>query len=384
MSDALSSVVHSGARHLMVDSIDALAKWGDAWAELERHANASGPFCSYEFCRTWWLHYADASCQLRAILVFDQQRLVGVAPFYLKRSALPLVPATLHLVGQGEAEEEEVCAEYQDILAWSGCEEGVAAIVAEQLRRLSGWARLTVKNLLSDSVMQTYLMPLLSERGCSAVLAQVGLRYRVRLPDSWQTYLQSLKKRNRHKITQARRRLAEQKDYHFQVVEQGSGLDGAMRELAVLHERRWAMLGVQGSFGNKTFSNFHRDWSRHLLDTGRLRLYLLHIGDRAAAAIYQMHDGRTAYYYQSGADIDQWGALSPGRLIISYAIERAIESGDDWFDFMRGADESYKQSYGCETAPMFALTVFRETAAGVLAHWLFLLRKRLVGMAGKN
>jgi CelD/BcsL family acetyltransferase involved in cellulose biosynthesis len=76
---------------------------------------------------------------------------------------------------------------------------------------------------------------------------------------------------------------------------------------------------------------------------GWLNLTTLWLDGEAAGALYVMHIGKTAYYYQSGVAIRK-GGPSPGTLLLAHAIRRAIDSGAARFDFLRG-DEPYKRRF---------------------------------------
>ena len=128
---------------------------------------------------------------------------------------------------------------------------------------------------------------------------------------------------------------------------------------------------------------FHQEWSQDLLRAEKLGLTTLTVNAKQIASLYEILDGSTVYYYQSGADIKDWGKLSPGRVMLSAAIERAIESGYTWFDFMRGSDESYKNNYGCETDSMYAVAVFRSSAGGRLAKKISSIKSRVSALAGR-
>ncbi|MDF1781899.1 MAG: GNAT family N-acetyltransferase [Alcanivoracaceae bacterium] len=369
--------------HRIITSIEELEQWRDQWNNVEAQRISSSPFSSYLFSLCWWKHYAASNYELRVILVFDGDTLIGIAPIYLQTALYKLNVATLHLIGQGESEKEEVCAEYQDIIAIAGRETAVVNEVIEALCGLDEWSKFAAKDLLSDSLILKCLLSELKRRGMTTEFRETGQRYRIRLPATWSEYLSGLSQNHRRKINLARRRLAECGDGHISVVETADELPAAMQALAELHARRWAQRGLPGVFSSRRFMKFHQDWTQHLLRSNRLGLTTLSVNTQPIASLYKVLDGTTAYYYQSGANIEDWGRLSPGRVMLSAAIERAIEHGYKWFDFMRGSDESYKSNYGCETDPMYAVAVFRNNAGGRLAKKISSIKSRVSALAGR-
>lgn len=374
-----------GMERVSVDGVIAvkvLQSWADVisiasqWNALDALREKECPFSSHEFALIWWQHFGTALCKPLVILVYQDGALIGIAPLYIRRR-WPLVDVpTLYFIGQGEAEEDEVCAEYLDIIATPGYEEKVARAVTKELIDSTGWGRFLVKNMLSDSLFSRQVIPALASAWPSIYMDETGFRYRVRLPTSWDLYLSGLKQNHRRKINLARRRLAEHEDAHFREITAEGDLEEGMKVLAELHGKRWSQVGLHGSFSSHRFLSFHLDWARVLLKEGRLRLLTLYIAETPVASIYLIENAPSAFYYQSGADTIIWARLSPGRLLLSWAIEQAIDKQLSWFDFMRGGDSSYKNSYGCEEDRMYKAAIFRPRSWGLIANLVYQARGR--------
>lgn len=360
-------------------SVNVVRAWSDVarianqWNALDSLRENECPFSSYEFAAIWWQHFGSAQCEPLVMLAYSEERLVGLAPFYIRRQG-PFGIPTLHFIGQGEAEEDEVCAEYLDVIAMPGYECEVSAAIARCLIETGGWGRLLVKDMLASSLFSRHIVPALGSHWSAVYQEETGQRYRVRLPQSWDDYLAGLKQNHRRKINLARRRLAEQSNVEFRDVDDSTDLAASMSVLAELHGKRWSQMGLKGSFSSQRFLSFHLDWAKELLLEGKLRLLFLYIDDTPVASIYLINGRPSAFYYQSGADTEQWSRLSPGRLLLCRAIEDAIGQQLTWFDFMRGGDSSYKNSYGCEESIMYKAAVFRPSAWGVLAWTIYKAR----------
>jgi CelD/BcsL family acetyltransferase involved in cellulose biosynthesis len=361
-------------------TVRVLQSWADViaigpqWNALDELRDQECPFSSHEFALIWWQHFGTALCKPLVILVYQHERLMGIAPLYIRRRWPMLTVPTLHFIGQGEAEEDEVCAEYLDIIASPDDEGEVARAVTRTLIDSTGWGRFLVKDMLSDSLLSRHVIPELAASWSGIHVEETGFRYRVRLPTSWDLYLSGLKQNHRRKINLARRRLAEHDDVHFREITAESDLEEGMKVLAALHGTRWSQMGLRGSFSSQRFLSFHLDWARVLLEEGRLRLLTLYIAETPIASIYLIENSPSAFYYQSGADTLEWSRLSPGRLLLSWAIEEAIGKNLSWFDFMRGGDSSYKNSYGCEEDRMYKAAIFRPGPWGLIASLIFRAR----------
>ncbi|MFX9097154.1 GNAT family N-acetyltransferase, partial [Acinetobacter baumannii] len=65
--------------------------------------------------------------------------------------------------------------------------------------------------------------------------------------------------------------------------------------------------------------------------------------DQIIGVFYGMRLHHRSYFYQMGFN-PEFGSISPGNLLLSFAIRTAIEDGSKEFDFLRG-DEPYKRRW---------------------------------------
>jgi len=257
-------------------------------------------------------------------------------------------------------------------------------LLAHRLITLTGWWRFKVKDALPDSIFVSALLPALERLGIKQKIQVNGIRYWLTLPSQWETYLSSLKHNYRRKINLARRRCMEQDEAELSTVIDAAQVESSMNDLAELHGRRWQAVGEQGAFVSERFHRFHIEWAQDLFRRGLLRLSQFSVAGTPVAAIYQIHTDGTTYYYQSGVDVEKWGALSPGRLMLGHGIEQAIESGDRVYDFMRGADVSYKKDYGCETSEVFRMDIYARGLGGLVAQGIERLKSVVAKYVGRR
>nr|WP_276208691.1 GNAT family N-acetyltransferase [Caulobacter sp. 17J65-9] len=127
-------------------------------------------------------------------------------------------------------------------------------------------------------------------------------------------------------------------------------LPEAFDTLLRLHAARWAGESEAG-FTDPQVQDFHRAVARAFLAEGWLRLHLLEIDGRPAAAFYGFQVRGRAYAYIGGFD-PEFAEASPGALIMRHAIEQAVREGCTSFEFLRGR-EAYKYAWGAIDQPQF-------------------------------
>jgi CelD/BcsL family acetyltransferase involved in cellulose biosynthesis len=140
----------------------------------------------------------------------------------------------------------------------------------------------------------------------------------------------------------------------------------ALEALFELHQARWRQAGEEGQLGDPALRAFHRDAAAALRNRGQLRIYALRQGSRFSAVLYGFALHRRFFSYFSGFD-PQDARLSPGALVLEYAIEQAIEEGCREFDFLRGT-ESYKYVWGAGNHQSFRLTLSPPSASPTSAR----------------
>jgi CelD/BcsL family acetyltransferase involved in cellulose biosynthesis len=373
------------------DSLDAVADQSSTWDRL-----AGGvPFRSFAWLATWWRHYGapareSAGPRLLVAAAYDPTgRIVGLAPWYLDRSAVR--GRVIGFLGTGE-----VCSDYLGLLCEPGCEVPVADALAGWLlagNRDGGrsasdnktrpgdaetaapgppiglcppWDLLDLEGYAAGDPAVERLIERLGELGCVACRREAPSLWRLALPRTWEQYLERLSKNQRKRMRREAKRMLDSGHMQVSTVERIDELDEALRWLIDLHQQRRRALGEPGCFASPRFTAFHRDATRAMLAQGQLGLHLLRMGDSVLAAEYQLVGGGVVYAYQAGWDVER-ADLGPGNLITLATLRRAVEQGYTALDFLRG-DEPYKRTWRAEPRPSGRTLLVPPRAGPRLRH----------------
>jgi CelD/BcsL family acetyltransferase involved in cellulose biosynthesis len=131
-----------------------------------------------------------------------------------------------------------------------------------------------------------------------------------------------------------------------------------------LHRARWAARGEPGVLAGAALERFHIDAVAALARGGLVRLIGLALDGTLRAVFYGLVDHGRLLFYLSGFD-PQIARLSPGRLLVARAIERARDEGAFELDFLRGR-EPYKYEWGAVDRPaaIYRAALGKEPRAG--------------------
>ena len=292
--------------------------WNSASFELPAIADDVGPFPRREFLEAWWdqrgageLLHADTGDSLVVLTVVD-----GVAEF------------------AGEAD-------LTDYHAPLGSPDVPALVKA--INELPDGYRLQLDSLpkeASDAVgtalRSVGLVPVAEEHAVSAVL---------RLPASFDEYLMSLAKKERHELRRKRRRFENERG--TTTLERRNGRE-AVRLFADLHRRS---SGDKGSFMTDTIEQFFYALHERV---GAAIDVLVDASGTVTSAVFLFESESETYLYNSAFDPDV-GHLSPGNVMLSHLIEQAIGQERRVFDFLKGR-ETYKYRLGAEPRPLYRVS----------------------------
>jgi CelD/BcsL family acetyltransferase involved in cellulose biosynthesis len=162
----------------------------------------------------------------------------------------------------------------------------------------------------------------------------------VELPSSFDGWLASIGRKERHEVRRKRRRFIEEFG-EIEVVEAGvESLD----DFCLLHR---SSAGEKGSFMTVPMQEFFGD----LLTTAGATIHHLVCEGRIRASAFGFETPEGYYYYNSAYDPDA-AMASPGVVLFSSLIDRQIARGAAIFDFLKG-DEPYKYRHGARRRVLF-------------------------------
>lgn len=303
-------------------------EWRELWL-----ACGAAPFQAPE----WLIPWAKAfGAEPRVLAWRAEGRLVGLAPFWIHRE--PEGDRKLLLMGCGSSD-------YLDILVLENFKAAVLDGIRDWLNETQKeWDRCNLTQLPPESALLE-LAPADHRQPGEAcpVLSLEGAGLEDYAPT-----------RQLEKLRYYRRRSAKQG-----AVEMIRGTEataaGLMERLFELHAARWRERGEDGVLGQEAVRAFHFEEASRMASAGMLRLYGMRLNGELIAVLYGFASPRRTYYYLSGFD-PKHEKLSPGTMLVGYAIEQALAEGHEAFEFLRGR-EAYKYAWGARDAAAFSLSI---------------------------
>lgn len=321
---------------------DALA---EEWTDLLRRSAMDTVFLTPAYQKTWWAHLGVG--ELQVVSLREGSELVGLAPlFAVEREGRRV----LQTVG---------CTEVSDYLDWvllAGEEEQVLRSVLDVLDDLA-WEEMDLCNVRRDSPTLALLPELVRARGWRATVEVQEVCPVVSLPQSWEEYLASLDRKDRHELRRKMRRAEATENLDWWVVDGRShGFDAAVDDFLRLMAESTP---EKAAFLTPPMRAFFRDLAHAARDAGWLQLSFLALEGRRLAAYFNFIYRNRVLVYNSGLAQDAPPALAAGIVLTGFLIRQAIEEGREAYDFLRGS-EPYKYRFGGKDVPVYRIWVSRR------------------------
>jgi CelD/BcsL family acetyltransferase involved in cellulose biosynthesis len=175
---------------------------------------------------------------------------------------------------------------------------------------------------------------------------QIDVTVELDLPGTWEEYLQMLVSKQRHELKRKLRRLEEEGEIIYRTTAEANAQD-IDTFLRLFRESRQD----KAEFMTPARESFFRAATKTMSDRKILRLGLLEVSSRPAAATISFEYKNNVYLYNSGYD-PQHAWLSVGVLSKALSIKDSIERGKKKYDFLKG-DEEYKYHLGGHEMPIY-------------------------------
>lgn len=316
-----------------------------AWNDLLSRSDTNTVFQTHEWMTSWWQAFG-AGREMLLIAVFDNSRLVGLAP--LQRESGNTATSDISFIADGNAD-------YCDFLLAEPRLPVLQRIIATLASQCDRWHELRLNNLPEHSFTATHIQAVCVGQNlhplrvgrivCPAMVfgepvsAAVSIQRR-----------QSLKRPLHYFQAQGRIEYTEL-----------TTTDTALAQLPGFFEQhiaRWKDSRNPSLFTKPGNQAFYRQLVSGLLPTGWLVFSVVLFDGKPLAFHFGFAYRQCYYWYKPSYDI-AYRRHSPGNLLLRFLLMRAVERRCLEFDFTIG-NEAFKQRYSNTTRHNQCLVIFPE------------------------
>lgn len=321
----------------MIGELERLIQLEQSWRELAHMCSRPAALPGWQLA--WWRHLAPEGARLKTVAVFEQDHLVGLAPFF----ANPGRRVDYRLLGAGTTHrlaplarpgrEREIAALITRTLAGSSPPPDLIAF--EGIDAASPWPQVFAASWPGRFKPWRYT----SSRTAGPTVDTTS--------GDFEAWLSSRSGNFRKQLRVAKRR-ADEIGARIALVTSEEGREKALLDFRSLHLARWKHRGGS-SFEDRTFEMIG-EAARALAPANEMRIFALETGQDTVAVLLALAAGVEMLLFSYGFD-ETYARISPIHLVILAAVEDAFARGDHRVDF-GGGSERHKHAFANSDAPV--------------------------------
>ncbi len=299
------------------------------------------PFVTPAWQRVWLDHF-QGDHEVRILTAREGERLIGVAPLLVKDGCAEFVG------------NYSIC-DYMDVVVTPGFERGFFDDLLAHLAT-AGVTTLDLRGLREGSASLAPLCDAATAGGWRVQREDEALSPAVDLSPTWEEFLGTLSKKDRHELRRKMRRLESAGgDVQIRVVtEPGEALDMLP---TLFHLMRISNHHKEEFLARPGMETFFREMTGTMAAERMLRFYFLMFDGVAVASVLNFDVGGRLFMYNSGYD-PAYSHYAVGLMSKAMLLREAIECGRTCVDFLRG-DESYKYDLGGKNQQVYRVVLSR-------------------------
>ncbi len=302
------------------------------WDSLILKSSTASFFQTREWLSLWVKHFGSEE-EVRIWEIRERGKIIGIVPLIVQENKISLLGTTPVLGG-------ELVSDFGDIIAKTSFERTIWQAVFDKLKAQSSKLKAEFNFIRENSPSFEALKKL------GGKAEKVDIAPYLDLPQSWDEYLLTLNRHDRHELRRKMRRIKEQKA--FQICYQGNKADVErffyLMELSSDRKR---------AFLKSEMKSFFRDIFEVFWPQKMSALCFLKLEEATIASALTFFYKDEVLLYNSGFD-PKFARFSPGLVLKAFLIKHAIEQKKKRFDFLRGG-EKYKYDLGAKERRLYRI-----------------------------
>ena len=338
---------------------ESLEELKDTWNELLFSSEQNCIFLTHEWISSWWKSFSEEN-SLEILLFKDEKgSLAGIAPFMTKGGLDSSSPynkgKTLRFIASQEV------SDYCDVITHNERREEFYENLLDYLKtNYPNLEKIELMNLKDSSPTLSFLPRLAPERGYSFSSNEIEVAPSLALPSSYEDYVASLSKKNRHELRRKLRRVESLEGVKIAKITDTKELQSSLMTFINLHKE--GSSSKEKFWGKKGMLDFFQEIASRFSLQKWAELYLLFYEDRIMAALLNFSYSDQILFYNVAFNKD-FARYSPGLFLFNHCIKQAVSEGKKQADFLRGR-EKYKYYFGAEDSKIFRLILTKKTSPG--------------------
>ncbi|MBN1503766.1 MAG: GNAT family N-acetyltransferase [Candidatus Eisenbacteria bacterium] len=330
------------------------------WEPLSTGVRPLSPALSHEWFSSW-IKAFGAETRLSVVAVFDEDRLMAVAPLQSVTGAYRGIPcAQLRFLSNRHAPR---CA----FLVREGRSDLARLLIRETLA-LPGWDLAVLDNVPHGSLLFELAAEEVSSGGFLFLARKTMSSPLLRLEGSWAEFFGSRPRNLRRSLHNKENRIAAAGKVEVQHITDSAGGAAVMDTLFRIGEASWKAPGGRAIGSGAESRRFYCLLAETFGGRGELSVWLMRLDGEPVAFEFHITRGKRVQALRAEFD-EKRRELGVGSVLDKEIIRQLFELGFEEYD-MGGEADFYKLRWTTETTQHSELLFFRRSGKGRLLHAL--------------
>ena len=324
------------------------------WQRMMERAPAANIFLTHDWLTTWWRHYGNGS-GLYILAAYEAKELIGLAPLMIQERRLAGFPVLRRVAFIGTGVSDRL-----DILLAKGHERAILAAMFSHLLR-QRWDIVDLQEIPEHSITAK-ILPELAEAAETPTEVRVqSICPSIQLPRDPGVYFAGLSHKLRKNLSYYERRLRKEHTVSVDFLNNGQRHAGDLQAFFRLYRKRFSDDPAARELVGDKFASLRQDVATRLATPGSFQLALLRVDGHEVAGEFSFLYRGTFYAYNSCHD-PAWEQENVGSILRGQVISRAIMTGCQEYDFLRG-EEPYKYRWGATARRQIRIRIMPQSPA---------------------
>lgn len=337
----------------LLKDIDELSRIKGAWQALcEELKESITPFSSIEWYEIWWQHYS-AGESLLVMVMWEDGKLVGIAPLMLRRATIHGLPVTAVCFienNQSFLNDFIVLPEFRDLFL-----QQVLRLLFAQTGSVS-WDAIFLNKLSTSSANYRALVKILDDTGRKWREEQTIDARHIIPSGSWTEFLSSRSTRTRKTLRNIQNSIQKAGTVTVRRIRTWEEFQEVWEEVARVARGSWTE-HIGDSLASPANESFFYDLARRAAAKGWLLLWTLCLDGKTIAIEFHLR-AHGKEYAMRGHYLPEYGNLSPGTYLEMQVLKDVFEEADRLQKYDLGNFYSYKRKWSDNSEPHMAVSVF--------------------------
>ncbi|MBC8473954.1 MAG: GNAT family N-acetyltransferase [Candidatus Omnitrophica bacterium] len=359
-----------------ISDYNEFTKYKDSWDELVSKSKVNNIFLTYDWMdgvRVIRHFYKDDS--LLVLNVFDDERLVGIAPLVIRRCRYFGLPVrVVSFIGT-------IYSDRMDFIVDGDGKKALGLILDYLMTMKEEWDFIDLQEILDGTGTSEAIEAWLKDRRYMNILGPSSKIFFMDLNGKDRDVKQKkFSNKLDEKFRKARNRepgleLGFERHYRDKTTK----TEGIFSDICRVEGNSWLGKKCRGIFSRQETRDFHKEMFNVFTEKGWVDLPILKLDGKAIAYTYNYFYGQMMYYYNASFD-SRYSHLSPGTMLMLWILKDSIERGVPKLDFLR-EEERWKRNLTKSFKTHNRIRIFRDT---LYSRCLYYLQSRVMPFFKKS